>query len=92
MKNKGLKPIIRTESYLKYGFIKTECESYYCPKCGFVLNAGPNYKPNFCSNCGQRIDFSGTIWTEEREQGIDPEKFREASERRKRTRGEKTYA
>lgn len=84
MKGRGSKPIIRTERYLKYGFVKTECEMYYCPKCNHTLNAGPNYQPIFCSDCGQQVDFSGVIWTEERGIGIDSKKLREVDERQRK--------
>ena len=84
MKRIGLKPIIRTENYLKYGFVKTECELYFCPKCNHPLNAGPNYQPNFCSNCGQRMDFSSVVWTKERDLGIDSGRFRDVDERQRK--------
>lgn len=60
------KPIARWEEYLKYGFVRTAIKTCYCPSCGDVLNAGPKYQPNYCSECGQKIDFSGMEWEEEK--------------------------
>ena len=64
------KPAARTETYLKYGFVITECEKYLCPRCGGVLNAGPNYQPKYCDQCGQKVSFKGTEWKEDREMGF----------------------
>mgnify|MGYP002625846129 FL=1 len=61
------KPLVRTRQYLKFGFVVTEHECHDCPRCGYTLNAGPNYQPRYCDRCGQKIDFSGTEWTEERQ-------------------------
>lgn len=44
----------------------TAIKTCYCPSCGDVLNAGPKYQPNYCSECGQKIDFSGMEWEEEK--------------------------
>jgi len=57
------------KEYLKYGFVKTEFTSFSCPRCGGLLNAGPNHKPKYCSNCGQRITFDGVAWEEPKELG-----------------------
>lgn len=84
MKFIARKPIVRTEVYRKYGFTYVEHKPFYCPRCNHVLNAGPNYQPNFCSNCGQKMDFSGAIWTEERNIGIDSKKSREVDERQRK--------
>lgn len=64
------RPIAKTKSYLKYGFVITECEVYHCPKCGGVLNAGPGYQPRHCSQCGQRVSFDGVGWKQERTLGF----------------------
>lgn len=64
------KPVVRTDTYLKYGFILTEQECYCCPKCRAVLNAGPNYQPKYCGQCGQKVSFEGTDWKEERTLGF----------------------
>lgn len=69
-RNMARRPIEKTETYLKYGFVITEHKSHYCPKCGSVLNAGPNYIPNYCSRCGQKINFSGAVWTNDKELGF----------------------
>lgn len=60
------KPITRIETYLKFGFVITEYECHICPKCGNVLNAGPNYQPNYCEQCGQHITFAEIDWKPER--------------------------
>lgn len=64
------RPVPRTETYLKYGFAITECELYYCPRCGDGLNAGPNYQPRYCGKCGQKVNFNGTEWKEEKNLGF----------------------
>lgn len=56
--------------YLKYGFVITECMSYLCPRCGCVLNTGPNYQPKYCDQCGQRVDFTKIKWKPDREIGF----------------------
>ena len=64
------KPIPKTETYLKYGFVITEHECQHCPRCNHILNAGPNYQPKCCSQCGQKLNFSGTRWKEDKELGF----------------------
>lgn len=63
------RPIVKTKQYLKFGFVVTECESHVCPRCRNTLNAGPEYQPKYCDQCGQRIDFSKTEWKEEKQLG-----------------------
>ena len=64
------KPIPKMGTYLKFGFVITEHESYLCPTCGHILSAGPNYQPRYCDQCGQRVSFSGIEWKEDRELGF----------------------
>ena len=64
------KPVPRIETYLKYGFVITEHEYHYCPRCSHVLNAGPNYQPRYCGQCGQKLNFSGIKWKEDRQLGF----------------------
>lgn len=64
------KPICKTKTYLKYGFVIMEHEYHYCPNCEDILDAGPNYQPNYCAQCGQRINFDGTEWKEDRQLGF----------------------
>ena len=64
------KLVTRTETYLKYGFVITECEKYLCPRCGHIQNAGPNYQPRYCDQCGQKVNFEGVQWKEDRELGF----------------------
>lgn len=61
------KPRERTMRYRKFGFVITDQQCYDCPRCGEILNAGPNYQPRYCDKCGQKIDFSGTEWKKDRE-------------------------
>lgn len=66
MFNKKRKPTAKVKTYLKYGFVITEHEYHFCPKCGHSLNAGPNYQPKFCEQCGQHITFKGIKWKEDK--------------------------
>lgn len=68
-RNIARKPIPKIETYLKYGFVLTEHECHFCPRCGQMLNAGPNYQPWCCDKCGQRITFNGVEWKSERTLG-----------------------
>ena len=61
------KPISKLETYLKFGFVLTEHEFFYCPRCEHVLNAGPLYQPRYCDQCGQRVDFGNVEWKDDRE-------------------------
>lgn len=65
------KPIAKKTRYLKYGFVITEIEQQLCPRCKEILNAGPDYQPNYCGNCGQKIDFRDTVWVEPKELGYE---------------------
>lgn len=67
LRNIVRKPIFKIQTYLKYGFVITEHDIYCCPKCKRALNAGPNYQPRYCSECGQRVTFAGIEWREDRE-------------------------
>lgn len=70
LKNIARKPISKMGTYLKYGFVIIEHEKHLCPRCKSVLNAGPNYQPKYCGQCGQRISFRGIKWREDRELGF----------------------
>ena len=72
-KKKAKKPNARKITYLKYGFVRTECENYHCPRCNQVLNAGPNYQPRYCDQCGQKVTFAGIEWKDEKELGFAKE-------------------
>lgn len=61
-----MKPKVERIVYLKYKKFPTETTETRCPKCGCILSAGPNYTPNFCSNCGQALDFTSVKWEEPR--------------------------
>ncbi len=63
------KPVAKTMKYLKFGFVITEQHCYSCPRCRETLNAGPNYQPRYCDQCGQKINFSDAEWKEDRQLG-----------------------
>ena len=66
-------PYFRYVSVLAAGllaFVITECEKHLCPRCGSILNAGPNYQPRYCDQCGQKVSFKGIEWKEEKELGF----------------------
>lgn len=65
----GVRPVPRVDNYLKFGFVITEHEYYDCPRCKKALNAGPNYQPKYCENCGQKVSFNGIKWREDKEIG-----------------------
>ena len=66
----AMRPVSKVEIISRYNFVKLEHEYHYCPACSSVLNAGPNYHPNFCEKCGQALDFSETEWKEDRQIGF----------------------
>lgn len=70
-KRRAVKPISKIERYLRYGFVIMEYECHYCPRCGSVLNAGPNYQPKYCDQCGQKVNFKGIEWREEKMLGYE---------------------
>ena len=61
----GKRPVPEKGTYLKYGFVVTRYEKYLCPECRNVLDAGPNYQPRYCDQCGQKINFKGIAWKSE---------------------------
>lgn len=63
------KPVAKKMKYLKFGFVLTEHHCYSCPRCRETLNAGPNYQPRYCDQCGQKINFSDAEWKEDRQLG-----------------------
>ncbi len=63
------RPVPKIQTYLKYGFVIVEHDIYCCPRCREILNAGPNYQPQHCSECGQRVTFAGVEWREDRQKG-----------------------
>ncbi len=67
LKSIARKPVAKTETYLKYGFVIVECEKYLCARCGSVLSAGPNYQPKYCDQCGQKVSFKGIEWKKDRD-------------------------
>lgn len=63
------KPIVKMGTYNKYGFVITLHQFCCCPKCKKILNAGPDYQPNYCDQCGQKINFSNMKWEKDRQIG-----------------------
>lgn len=59
------KPMIKHGTYDKYGFVTTLHQYCICCRCNHILNAGPNYQPDYCSKCGQHIDWSKVSWEED---------------------------
>lgn len=69
-KSVARKPIPRLDTYLKFGFVITEHEVHLCPRCGDIIDAGSNYQPGYCGKCGQKVNFSGIRWKEDKELGF----------------------
>ncbi|MEZ3515149.1 MAG: hypothetical protein K1W37_07745 [Lachnospiraceae bacterium] len=72
-KKKARKPIARKNTYLKFGFVITEHEYQHCPRCNHILDAGPDYQPKYCDQCGQKLTFAGIEWKEEKTLGFAKE-------------------
>lgn len=64
------KPVTKKKIYQRYGFVTVEQICHCCPGCGHVLNTGPEYQPKYCDQCGQKINFSGVEWVEDKELGF----------------------
>lgn len=58
------KPLVEKRIHVKFGFYRMRCQICLCPRCRHTLNADPNYQPNFCDECGQRLTFKGVEWDE----------------------------
>lgn len=53
--------------YLKFGFVPTLTTRVRCDNCNAILNAGPNYQPKFCPECGEKApDLSSVNWKDEK--------------------------
>lgn len=59
------KPKIKHGTYNKYGFAITLHQHCICPRCNHILNAGPDYQPDYCSKCGQHVNCADVPWEEE---------------------------
>ena len=58
--------------YLKFGFVPTLTTQVLCDNCNNSLNAGPNYQPKFCPECGAKVpDLSNVEWKNEHVPYID---------------------
>lgn len=68
-KRRARKPIVRKNTYLKFGFVITEHENHYCSRCNHVLDSGPNYQPRYCDQRGQKVSFVEIIWKKDKELG-----------------------
>ena len=75
-KKAAIAPIITHKEYLKYGFCKTRYQAFLCPSCNSILNAGPNYQPKCCDQCGQPVDFTDIVYENEEFLGYDDEASR----------------
>ncbi len=64
------KPAFKIGTYLKYGFVIMEEEICLCPRCSSRLNAGPDYQPKYCGQCGQSLDFLEVVWKDEKRLGF----------------------
>jgi hypothetical protein len=73
-KKRGKAPIETKQTYFKFGFVITEQQCFQCPKCKKVLNAGPNYQPKYCAECGEKVSFDGIKYWPEKTLGYDPDK------------------
>lgn len=60
------KPRVVKNEYLKFGFVLSEAQTFHCPRCDHTLNAGPQYHPNYCDYCGQKINFENVQWVAEK--------------------------
>ena len=57
---KPVKPLITEKVCYKVGLIKVRSTHAYCPRCNSSIPAVENgYGVNFCSNCGQSLDWMG---------------------------------
>lgn len=74
MESRARKPMLEKQTYLKYGFVIMEHEACLCPRCGHILNAGPGYQPKYCSECGQKMNFTDIVWTEDKKLGFADER------------------
>lgn len=63
------KPVIKTGTYRKYGVAITLHRYCKCPRCKKILNAGPDYHPKYCDQCGQKVDYSDVVWQKKKEFG-----------------------
>ena len=59
------KPTVETSVYLKFGILNMLHQSCRCPRCRHILNAGPEYQPKYCDQCGQHLTFGGIEWSED---------------------------
>lgn len=66
----SMKPIVEKRVYLKFGFVIVKSQVCLCPKCYHTVNAGPNYQPDHCDKCGQRLKFDDIEWEKDEELGF----------------------
>ena len=55
-------PIITKREFLEFGFVPARFQAFICPGCKGILNAGPDYQPKFCPECGLKLDFAGIVF------------------------------
>ena len=56
--------MVKYEIYLKHRKFPNITTKVICDNCGHTINAGQNYKPNFCDMCGEHItdDLNKVDW------------------------------
>lgn len=58
--------MIKDDIFLQMGFVPTLTTQVRCDNCNSILNAGPNYQPKFCPECGAKVpDLSKVEWKNE---------------------------
>ncbi len=61
-KRKAREPVAKIRTYLKYGFANTRIESYYCPRCRHLLNAGIQItSQDIVTSAGSGLDLTGYL-------------------------------
>ncbi len=68
-KSVARKPVPKIQTYAKYGIAIVGHDIYICSRCKRVLDTGPNYQPQYCSECGQLVTFVSVEWREDRQKG-----------------------
>lgn len=59
IKDKAVKPLMSECVRYKVGLIRVRTPQAHCPRCSFNLFISPEYTPDFCSNCGQSLEWLG---------------------------------
>lgn len=62
-----MKPTEYTAEYKKFGLVMIRIHGHKCGECGAILNAGPNWQPKCCEECGTKVDWSDVVWIPDEE-------------------------